>query len=241
MDYRIPMHRLSIQLLLADGTRKEADIFLPSGVAPAVRPNMVYPEAVLPSKAMGLPQASLTDSTTSFIPVKKRAAKSSAKSSSLPYFGALMTPQLSAECARDMGEGGGPLWREALRQMGRDGWIGLGWPEALGVSDLGHQGDPIARNEVIWKDGRALLPRPRGRSETRRPGRSAARARSLTELHAPSNFVPASRPGKPTGSDPIALRVKRGPNRWLGANSRLRRPPARYHEESALKESRTET
>jgi hypothetical protein len=48
------------------------------------------------------------------------------------YFAKLMTPELVAECERDMGEGGGPLWREALRKMGRDGWIGVGWPEALG-------------------------------------------------------------------------------------------------------------
>ncbi len=48
------------------------------------------------------------------------------------YFSRLMTPELRAECERDMGEGGGPLWREALHQMGRDGWIGIGWPTALG-------------------------------------------------------------------------------------------------------------
>jgi len=48
------------------------------------------------------------------------------------YFAQLMTPELTAECERDMGEGGGPLWREALRQMGRDGWIGVGWPESWG-------------------------------------------------------------------------------------------------------------
>jgi len=52
------------------------------------------------------------------------------------YFAALMTPELAAECERDMGEGGGPLWREALRQMGRDGWIGLGWPQAWGGRGL---------------------------------------------------------------------------------------------------------
>ncbi|WP_116363955.1 acyl-CoA dehydrogenase family protein [Parahaliea mediterranea] len=52
------------------------------------------------------------------------------------YFRTLMTPELRAECERDMGEGGGPLWREALRQMGRDGWIGLGWPQALGGRGL---------------------------------------------------------------------------------------------------------
>ncbi len=48
------------------------------------------------------------------------------------YFADLMTPELVEECSRDMGEGGGPLWREALRTMGADGWIGVGWPEELG-------------------------------------------------------------------------------------------------------------
>jgi len=43
------------------------------------------------------------------------------------YFEELMTPELQAECEEDLGEGGGPLWREALKKMGRDGWIGLGW------------------------------------------------------------------------------------------------------------------
>ena len=52
------------------------------------------------------------------------------------YFAELMTPELSAECERDMGEGGGPLWREALYQMGRDGWIGVGWPESWGGRGL---------------------------------------------------------------------------------------------------------
>ena len=48
------------------------------------------------------------------------------------YFAALMTPELVAECERNTGEGGGPLFREAMRRMGRDGWIGLGWPKELG-------------------------------------------------------------------------------------------------------------
>ena len=52
------------------------------------------------------------------------------------YFAGLMTPALRAECERDMGEGGGPLWREALRRMGEDGWIGLGWPKSLGGRGL---------------------------------------------------------------------------------------------------------
>jgi len=48
------------------------------------------------------------------------------------YFEKLMTPELIAECEDSPGEGGGPLWREALRRMGRDGWIGLGWPQEYG-------------------------------------------------------------------------------------------------------------
>jgi alkylation response protein AidB-like acyl-CoA dehydrogenase len=42
----------------------------------------------------------------------------------------LMTPELRAELA--VREGGGPLYRAALRALGRDGWLGLGWPEAYG-------------------------------------------------------------------------------------------------------------
>ncbi len=52
------------------------------------------------------------------------------------YFVELMTAELREECWRDMGEGGGPLWRQALRQMGQDGWIGIGWPKELGGKDL---------------------------------------------------------------------------------------------------------
>ena len=37
------------------------------------------------------------------------------------YFSEMMTPALIEECERDLGEGGGPLWRKALKQMGRDG------------------------------------------------------------------------------------------------------------------------
>lgn len=48
------------------------------------------------------------------------------------YFDKMMTPELRAESEETMGEGGGPLWREALRQMGKDGWIGVGWDKELG-------------------------------------------------------------------------------------------------------------
>jgi len=46
------------------------------------------------------------------------------------YFTQLMTPELQAELAGS--EGGGPLYHQALRQMGRDGWLGIGWPKEYG-------------------------------------------------------------------------------------------------------------
>ena len=48
------------------------------------------------------------------------------------YFAKLMTPELRAECEAGTGEGGGPGFKAAMRQMGRDGWIGLGWPKEMG-------------------------------------------------------------------------------------------------------------
>jgi alkylation response protein AidB-like acyl-CoA dehydrogenase len=46
------------------------------------------------------------------------------------YFARMMTPELVAEIKGS--EGGGPLYRTALQQMGRDGWLGIGWPREYG-------------------------------------------------------------------------------------------------------------
>jgi alkylation response protein AidB-like acyl-CoA dehydrogenase len=46
------------------------------------------------------------------------------------YFGRIVTPDLLAEVAGT--EGGGPLYRIALEQMGADGWLGIGWPKEFG-------------------------------------------------------------------------------------------------------------
>ncbi|MCP4004138.1 MAG: acyl-CoA dehydrogenase [bacterium] len=47
------------------------------------------------------------------------------------YFADLMTSELKAELAAG-GEGGGPEYRKALKKMGADGWLGIGWPEEYG-------------------------------------------------------------------------------------------------------------
>jgi alkylation response protein AidB-like acyl-CoA dehydrogenase len=46
------------------------------------------------------------------------------------YFADLITPELLSEVQGT--DGGGPLYTKALRQMGADGWLGIGWPEEYG-------------------------------------------------------------------------------------------------------------
>jgi len=50
------------------------------------------------------------------------------------YFARLVTPEYQAELGET--EGGGPLYTKALRQMGADGWLGVGWPKEYGGKGL---------------------------------------------------------------------------------------------------------
>ncbi|MFN8624508.1 MAG: acyl-CoA dehydrogenase family protein [Candidatus Binatia bacterium] len=45
------------------------------------------------------------------------------------YFAQLMTPEVRAQ-TRDRESG--PVFRQVIRQMGQDGWLGIGWPKAYG-------------------------------------------------------------------------------------------------------------
>jgi alkylation response protein AidB-like acyl-CoA dehydrogenase len=61
------------------------------------------------------------------------------------YFAKMMTDALVQEL-RATDEGGGPLFREAMKQMGKDGLLGVGWPK-----DVGGQGrSPI--EQFIFAD-----------------------------------------------------------------------------------------
>jgi alkylation response protein AidB-like acyl-CoA dehydrogenase len=49
------------------------------------------------------------------------------------YFAALMTPEVQDAMASGQGEyGGGELYKRLVRQMGEDGWLGIGWPKEYG-------------------------------------------------------------------------------------------------------------
>src|SRR5260370_3270542 len=49
------------------------------------------------------------------------------------YFGELMTPAVrSALSGGDGDDGDGEAYRSVVRQLGRDGWLALGWPVQYG-------------------------------------------------------------------------------------------------------------
>jgi 3-oxocholest-4-en-26-oyl-CoA dehydrogenase alpha subunit len=51
------------------------------------------------------------------------------------YFSTLVTPEVATEMAQ--GEMGGPKCLEAVRRMGKDGWLGVGWPKEYGGRGFG--------------------------------------------------------------------------------------------------------
>jgi alkylation response protein AidB-like acyl-CoA dehydrogenase len=52
------------------------------------------------------------------------------------YFQQLMTPEVQEEMASGDGEyGSGELYKRLVRQMGQDGWLGIGWPTEYGGQD----------------------------------------------------------------------------------------------------------
>jgi alkylation response protein AidB-like acyl-CoA dehydrogenase len=70
------------------------------------------------------------------------------------YFAQLMTPEVEAEVAR--GDTGGPHCLDAVRKMGRDGWLGIGWP-----TEYGGQGRGLVDQFIFYDESwRALAPIP---------------------------------------------------------------------------------
>ena len=53
------------------------------------------------------------------------------------YMKGVMNPAMREEMKDpEHMEGGGPEFRKQFARMGRDGWIGLGWPKELGGKGL---------------------------------------------------------------------------------------------------------
>ncbi len=72
------------------------------------------------------------------------------------YYQRLITPELRAALDEEWEEMGGPVFQETVRQMGRDGWLGIGWPEKYGGKGLG-----ALEQYIFWDETyRAKAPLP---------------------------------------------------------------------------------
>ncbi|MFQ6227871.1 acyl-CoA dehydrogenase family protein [Nocardia sp. NPDC002869] len=71
------------------------------------------------------------------------------------YFARLITPERRAALSSQTGEyGQGNVYREVVAQMGRDGWLALGWPE-----EFGGQNRPML-DQLIFTDEAAIAGAP---------------------------------------------------------------------------------
>jgi hypothetical protein len=81
---------------------------------------------------------------------EQRALRSELRS----YFTALMTPERRATLTG--GEAGGEAYRDLVRELGRDGWLGIGWP-----TEYGGQGrTPLEQYLFYDEANRAGVPLP---------------------------------------------------------------------------------
>ncbi len=69
------------------------------------------------------------------------------------YFAGLVSP---AERAALLTERHGGVYREVVRRMGRDGWLGVGWPREYGGRGLG----PVEQQIFVNEAARADVPLP---------------------------------------------------------------------------------
>jgi alkylation response protein AidB-like acyl-CoA dehydrogenase len=66
------------------------------------------------------------------------------------YMKGIVTPELVEEMKDpEFFEGGGPVFKEKMLQMGKDGWLGLSWPIALGGQAIGPVEQYIFTEEVM--------------------------------------------------------------------------------------------
>jgi alkylation response protein AidB-like acyl-CoA dehydrogenase len=73
------------------------------------------------------------------------------------YFAALMTPERRAELGNVGDEvGEGPVHKEIIKQMGSDGWLGIGWPTEYGGQGRG----PVEQLIFLEEAARAGAPIP---------------------------------------------------------------------------------
>ncbi|MDJ0867528.1 MAG: acyl-CoA dehydrogenase family protein [Myxococcota bacterium] len=63
------------------------------------------------------------------------------------YYRELFTPELRAAFDEELEQMGGPVFRELVRRMGKDGWLGIGWPK-----EYGGQGASPIEQFIFWDE-----------------------------------------------------------------------------------------
>jgi alkylation response protein AidB-like acyl-CoA dehydrogenase len=72
------------------------------------------------------------------------------------YYRALFTPELRAAFEAEHRQMGGPVFRQIVRRLGADGWLGIGWPR-----EYGGQGRGPIEQFIFWDETyRARAPLP---------------------------------------------------------------------------------
>ena len=72
------------------------------------------------------------------------------------YYRELFTPELRRALDAELHDCGGPVYRQVVRRMGRDGWLGIGWP-----AEYGGQGRTAIEQFIFWDETyRARAPLP---------------------------------------------------------------------------------
>jgi len=132
------------------------------------------------------------------------------------YFKHLITPELEQEYTGS--EGGGPLYRKALEQLGRDGWLGVGWPTEYGGKGFGPVEQMIFSSEIQ----RVGLPLPFLSINSVAPmimkyGNQAQRDRFLPQILAGKcHFsIGYSEPGAGTDLASLTCKAERDGDGWL--------------------------
>ena len=143
------------------------------------------------------------------------------------YFAGLISP---GERAAMLTERHGRIYREVVRRMGRDGWLGVGWPAEYGGRGLGQVEQQIFVSEAALAD----VPLPAVTLQTVGPTLQAYGTAEQKDF-----FLPRILAGEvhfaigytepEAGTDLAALRTTGGARRRCTTSSTARRssPPAR--------------
>ena len=122
------------------------------------------------------------------------------------YFSGLLSP---AERAELLTERHGAVYRDVVRRMGRDGWLGVGWPKAYGGRGFGQVEQQVFVNEAA----RADIPLPAVTLQTVGPvlqehGTAAQREFFLPKILAGEVHFAIGYTEPDAGTDLAALRTR---------------------------------